>query len=344
MTIVGPGPGRLERGRLVLVEPLDAARGAAPRAAAGASARRGARRCAPRGRTRRPRRRAARRRGPRRAARSRARSRASSERRLTDCHSRARCPSTPRGPGCDDRSFHHSRYDEAFLAARRESDLGVPAGARLRPTVGPIVAGARRRCASAGAIDEIVVIDGDSTRRDGADRRSAPARRVHAEARADALLRPGARQGRRDVARAQRARGRSRLLPRRRPARVLDRTTRSACSARCSSSRRSSSSRRTTAARSTTATWSSPTAAGRVNHLLARPRLAIFHPLLAGRPPAARGRDRGAPRAARAAARSRPATASRSRCCSTCSRRSGSTGMAQVDLDPTTTATSRSRR
>ena len=60
-----------------------------------------------------------------------------------------------------DRSFHHLRWDEAFLAARSES-VSVCLPARdCAATIAPIVealAGLRAR----GAIDEIVVIDGDS--------------------------------------------------------------------------------------------------------------------------------------------------------------------------------------
>ena len=60
-----------------------------------------------------------------------------------------------------DRSFHHSRWDEAFLHARSES-VSVCLPARdCAATIAPIVealAGLRRR----GVIDEVVVIDGDS--------------------------------------------------------------------------------------------------------------------------------------------------------------------------------------
>jgi glucosyl-3-phosphoglycerate synthase len=60
------------------------------------------------------------------------------------------------------RSFHHSRYDEALLAAR-ECSISVCLPARdCAATVGPIVeklAALRER----GAIDQLVVIDGGST-------------------------------------------------------------------------------------------------------------------------------------------------------------------------------------
>jgi glucosyl-3-phosphoglycerate synthase len=60
------------------------------------------------------------------------------------------------------RSFHHSRYDEAFLAARERS-VSVCLPARdCAATIGPIVellVGLRER----GAIDQLVVIDGGSS-------------------------------------------------------------------------------------------------------------------------------------------------------------------------------------
>src|ERR1039458_4653278 len=59
------------------------------------------------------------------------------------------------------RSFHHSRYDEAFVAAY-EGSVSVCLPARdCAATVGPIVealAGLRDRA----VIDQLVVIDGDS--------------------------------------------------------------------------------------------------------------------------------------------------------------------------------------
>jgi glucosyl-3-phosphoglycerate synthase len=79
-----------------------------------------------------------------------------------------------------DRSFHHSRYDEAFLAARRQSvSVCLPARECAR-TIGPIVellAGLRER----GAIDQLVVIDAnsaDATARIAADAGAS----VHCEA------------------------------------------------------------------------------------------------------------------------------------------------------------------
>jgi glucosyl-3-phosphoglycerate synthase len=59
------------------------------------------------------------------------------------------------------RSFHHSRYDEAFLAARERSVSVCLPARECAATVGPIVellAGLRDR----GAIDQLVVIDGGS--------------------------------------------------------------------------------------------------------------------------------------------------------------------------------------
>ncbi len=70
-------------------------------------------------------------------------------------------PADPVSAWLRDRSFHHSRWDEAFLSARRES-VSVCLPARdCAPTIAPIVqalAGLRKR----GVIDELVVIDGDS--------------------------------------------------------------------------------------------------------------------------------------------------------------------------------------
>jgi len=59
------------------------------------------------------------------------------------------------------RSFHHSRYDEAFLRTRECSVSVCLPALECATTVGPIVerlAGLRER----GAIDQLVVIDGDS--------------------------------------------------------------------------------------------------------------------------------------------------------------------------------------
>jgi len=79
-----------------------------------------------------------------------------------------------------ERSFHHSRYDEAFLAARRRT-VSVCLPARdCEATVGPIVevlAGLRER----GVIDQLVVIDGGSRDATAAVARAAGAT-VHAEA------------------------------------------------------------------------------------------------------------------------------------------------------------------
>src|SRR5580658_6908630 len=77
------------------------------------------------------------------------------------------------------RSFHHSRYDEAFLAAREQS-VSVCLPARdCADTIAPIVAtlaGLRER----GAIDQLVVIDGGS--RDGTAQIAADAgATVHCE-------------------------------------------------------------------------------------------------------------------------------------------------------------------
>ena len=70
-------------------------------------------------------------------------------------------PADPVHAWLRDRSFHHLRWDEASLAARHES-VSVCLPARdCAATIAPIVealAGLRAR----GAIDEIVVIDGDS--------------------------------------------------------------------------------------------------------------------------------------------------------------------------------------
>ena len=70
-------------------------------------------------------------------------------------------PADPVSAWLRDRSFHHSRWDEAFLAARSES-VSVCLPARdCAATIAAIVtalAGLRKR----GVIDEVVVIDGDS--------------------------------------------------------------------------------------------------------------------------------------------------------------------------------------
>jgi glucosyl-3-phosphoglycerate synthase len=78
------------------------------------------------------------------------------------------------------RSFHHSRYDEAFLRARTQT-VSVCLPARdCAATIGPIVAllaGLRER----GVIDQLVVIDGGS--RDGTGEIAADAgATVHPEA------------------------------------------------------------------------------------------------------------------------------------------------------------------
>ncbi len=80
--------------------------------------------------------------------------------------------------------------------------------------------GRARELREAGAIDEIVVVDaasadGTAEAAERAGRRGAPG------GGADGRVRPGARQGRRDVARAVGARGGARLLPGRGHARVL---------------------------------------------------------------------------------------------------------------------------
>jgi glucosyl-3-phosphoglycerate synthase len=59
------------------------------------------------------------------------------------------------------RSFHHSRYDEAFVAAgERSVSVCLPAR-ECAATIGPIVS-ALAGLVDRGAIDQLVVIDGDS--------------------------------------------------------------------------------------------------------------------------------------------------------------------------------------
>ena len=82
---------------------------------------------------------------------------------------------------------------------------------------------------------------------------------------------------------------------------------------------------------------------GRVNHLLARPALAIFFPSWRGSISRSRGRSRRAARSS-SESRSRPATASRSRCCSTPTRRLDSREWRRSTSTCTTTATSRFSR
>ena len=78
------------------------------------------------------------------------------------------------------RSFHHSRYDEALLRAREQTVSVCLPARECAETIGPIVellAAMRDR----GAIDEVVVIDGDSA--DATARIAADAgATVHAEA------------------------------------------------------------------------------------------------------------------------------------------------------------------
>ncbi len=84
------------------------------------------------------------------------------------------------GGWLEQRSFHHSRYDEAFLAARRRTVSVCLPARECAPTIGPIVerlVALRER----GAIDEVVVIDGgslDATAQIAADAGAS----VHAEA------------------------------------------------------------------------------------------------------------------------------------------------------------------
>jgi hypothetical protein len=62
------------------------------------------------------------------------------------------------------RSFHHSRYGEAFLAARERSVSGCLPARKGASTAGPIVevlVGLRGR----GAIEQLVVVDGNSSAR-----------------------------------------------------------------------------------------------------------------------------------------------------------------------------------
>src|SRR5579862_2538742 len=94
-------------------------------------------------------------------------------------------PADPVSAWLRDRSFHHSRWDEAFLAAREES-VSVCLPARdCAATIAPIVqalAGLRER----GVIDEIVVIDGDS-----ADDTARIAQRAGATVHREGELMPG---------------------------------------------------------------------------------------------------------------------------------------------------------
>lgn len=79
------------------------------------------------------------------------------------------------------RTFHHSRYDAAWLAARRTDSISVCVPAReCVDTVGRVV-GELVGLRTAGAIDEVVVIDGAS--QDGTAERAAEAgATVHQEA------------------------------------------------------------------------------------------------------------------------------------------------------------------
>jgi glucosyl-3-phosphoglycerate synthase len=59
------------------------------------------------------------------------------------------------------RSFHHSRYDEAFIAARRQTVSVCLPARECAATIGPIVA-TLAAMRDRGAIDEVVVIDAAS--------------------------------------------------------------------------------------------------------------------------------------------------------------------------------------
>ena len=180
------------------------------------------------------------------------------------------------------RSFHHSLYPASgSRPSARAERVGLPAGARVRGDGGADRAARCSRCASAGAIDEIVVVDAASA--DGtADGRRGRRGGGLAGGRADAALRAGARQGRRDVAGAVGARGRAGLLPGRRHARASPRTSPLACSGRWCASRGVASSRPSTAGPSSRAAFRWPRAADASTTWLARPALELFYPELAG--------------------------------------------------------------
>jgi glucosyl-3-phosphoglycerate synthase len=83
------------------------------------------------------------------------------------------------------RTFHHSRYSPARIAAERSAGVSVCLPAReCAETVGAIVA-ALAQLRTAGAIDEIVVIDADST-----DGTAEVARRAGATVHQEAELLP----------------------------------------------------------------------------------------------------------------------------------------------------------
>ncbi len=91
------------------------------------------------------------------------------------------------------RSFHHSRYDEAFVAGRERSVSVCLPARECAATVGPIVdalAGLRDRA----VIDQLVVIDGGSHDATAMDRRRGR-RDGLLRVGADARLRPGGGQG-----------------------------------------------------------------------------------------------------------------------------------------------------
>jgi glucosyl-3-phosphoglycerate synthase len=217
------------------------------------------------------------------------------------------------------RSFHHSRYDEAFLAARQRS-VSVCLPARdCAATIGPIVellVGLRER----GAIDQLVVIDGgssDATATIAADAGAS----VFAEAALMADYGPVAGKG--DAMWRSLSVLEGELIcfldadvldfPAHYPIGLLGPLI------------------EFDEIEFVKAYYRRPfrqgalvvaDGGGRVNHLLARPALAIFYPALAG-------------------VRQPLATASRSRCCSTCSRNSGWRAWRRSTSTATKTVTSR---
>ena len=97
------------------------------------------------------------------------------------------------------RPFHHAQFPVELLRERKQDPVTVVLPTReVADTIGPIV---ERLLALDGLIDQVLVVDAAS--RDGtAEIAASLGAEVHQESAAAARVRPRARQGRRDVARA----------------------------------------------------------------------------------------------------------------------------------------------
>ena len=152
-------------------------------------------------------------------------------------------------------------------------------------------------------------------RRDGtAEIGRAAGARVIAAGRGARRVRAGARQGRRDVARAPRDQRRHRLLSRRGHGEPGSEPPSGADRAVARPTRRCSSSRARSTGRCAPEASTCPHEGGRVTELMARPLLNLHEPQARRLRPAARRGIRRAPASCWSRSRSRSATASRSPC------------------------------